>query len=120
MINNPATSYQHILTTAGQILSDRKSLILYSALGPHDPSIEKIKFMLNEDERIQIGRHLGEISKQILRVFGKMRSVVVGGDTSGQVARALDIYALELLGQWLPGHPSVLPTPPSPFLTVSK
>ncbi len=105
LLSNPEARYDQILANIGQSLRANKSVILHSALGPNDPMIAQVKSILAENERTQIGSHLGEITKRILREFGKIRTVVVGGDTSGQVARALGIYALETAWPVAPGAP---------------
>ena len=52
-----------------------------------------------------LGQRQGMILKQLLLENKNTRVVVAGGDTSGQVARELGIYALEVLIPVAPGAP---------------
>ncbi|WPP50952.1 four-carbon acid sugar kinase family protein [Catalinimonas niigatensis] len=92
-------------------LEEGKSLVMYTALGPDDPSIkataERMKACGREDipsSAILAGTQ-GRLVKEVLEITGKKRLVVAGGDTSGYVSRALGIYALETLMPIAPGAP---------------
>lgn len=88
-----------------------QNVMIYSAIGPEDPVIEKTKNKLNalgiEDTSASqiLGANQGKILKSILEETGPKRTVVCGGDTSGHVARELGIYALETLMPIAPGAP---------------
>lgn len=92
-------------------LEEGRSLVLYTALGPDDPNIkatvQRMKDFGREDipsSAILAGAQ-GRLVKEVLGRVGKQRIVVAGGDTSGYVARALGIYALETLMPIAPGAP---------------
>lgn len=79
--------------------------ILFTALGPNDPAIASVT-STPEDTAIaqrNIGEGLGRILHAILTRTGLTRSIVAGGDTSGHVMRALDVYAFTALAPTIPG-----------------
>lgn len=86
-------------------LEDGRSVIVYTALGPTDPSIERVQKRQIGNLNSQLGEGIGEIVSSIVRGNSSLRCVVVGGDTSGYVARHLGIYALEMLAPIAPGAP---------------
>lgn len=94
-----------------RVLANGKIPLLYSARGPDDPSIQQTRHQLSLEGKSEIltGELLagaqGMIVKELIAKTGKMRVVVAGGDTSGYVARALGIYALETLCPIAPGAP---------------
>jgi uncharacterized protein YgbK (DUF1537 family) len=53
----------------------------------------------------QLGVCLGRILGEVLRARRVQRVAIAGGDTSGQVARALGIEAVEVIGPLEPGAP---------------
>ena len=92
-------------------LEKGQDLMIYSAIGPEDPMIEQTKKALKahglESDSVsqQLGKVQGDILKRLIAKHGKIRTVVCGGDTSGHVARALGIKALETLMPIAPGAP---------------
>jgi len=52
-----------------------------------------------------IGAMLGRVTREVLSATRVRRLLVAGGDTSGQVARALGIESLEMVGQLVRGSP---------------
>lgn len=88
-----------------------RSVILYSARGPDDDSIDATTARAAELELAEtavgsrLGRQQGAILREILEESALDRICVAGGDTSGFVAPALDVYALELLRPLAPGGP---------------
>jgi uncharacterized protein YgbK (DUF1537 family) len=92
-------------------LEKGQDLMIYSAIGPDDPMIEQTKAALKahglEADSVsqQLGKVQGNILKKLILKHGKTRTVVCGGDTSGHVARALGIKALETLIPIAPGAP---------------
>jgi 3-oxoisoapionate kinase len=88
-----------------------KNVILYSAIGPADPSIEETRTRMTalDLDPATIGTLLGAQQGQIVRTLldriGLRRVCVVGGDTCGHAARQLDIYALEIVIPIAPGSP---------------
>jgi uncharacterized protein YgbK (DUF1537 family) len=81
-------------------LRSGRSVAVYTARGPADPEIR--------DPRVEgpkLGRRLGEIARAAVREAGVRRIVAAGGDTSGRIARALGIEALEMAAPLAPGSP---------------
>jgi uncharacterized protein YgbK (DUF1537 family) len=94
-----------------EAIAKKQSVMLYSAIGPEDSAIEETRRRLQtcrlEDTSASqvLAANQGKILKLILEACGKKRIVVCGGDTSGHVARALGIFALETLMPVAPGAP---------------
>ncbi|TRZ40504.1 four-carbon acid sugar kinase family protein [Niallia circulans] len=101
----------NLLNTAETILAEGRDLILYTAKGPHDPSIVETKARLkslgiSKDKSGQLlGQLLGRIMKGIATRNGTRRFVVAGGDTSGYATRELGVTALEIAAPISPGAP---------------
>ena len=53
----------------------------------------------------RLGKALGRILREVVQSCSVPRVAVVGGDTSGQVAREIGIEALEYIGPLEPGSP---------------
>lgn len=102
---------QRLFSQAFAGLQEGKNVMLFSAMGPDDPAIEKTnqkikELQLGEQQAGEVlGQRQGMILKQLLLENKNTRVVVAGGDTSGQVARELGIYALEVLIPVAPGAP---------------
>ncbi|MCU6707208.1 hypothetical protein M6D81_00685 [Paenibacillus sp. J5C_2022] len=100
-----------LLDAAIALLEAGRSVILFTALGPHDPHIaETRELLLAQGVRTTeiaacIGRKLGEWTFEIVRRTPLRRIVIAGGDTSGYVADAMNIYALRMLLPICPGAP---------------
>lgn len=94
-----------------EALDAGESVLLYSARGPDDPSIEATSKQAEtlDISGEQVGRRLGEqqgrILRRILEETDIERACVAGGDTSGYVTPELDIYALEFEVSVGPGSP---------------
>jgi uncharacterized protein YgbK (DUF1537 family) len=90
-------------------LSQGRSVICHLAQGPDDARIQQTVEAMTDaaDEQCgsRLGRVLAEILIEIARQTTLPRFVVTGGDTSGYVARALGIEALEMIGPLAPGSP---------------
>jgi|SRR5690554_2505752 len=108
-----AEELERVIFQATRALHHR-NVVLYTAMGPDDPGIQhtKKKFDENPSRHKKVGDLLGQIQGLLLREILKGRSgirvVVAGGDTSGHAAKALDIYALEVLVPIAPGAPLCL------------
>ncbi len=111
---------------AAKHLSDGRSVILHSCLGPQDPRIPATSQALAargispEEGRLQsarlLGSQIGETLRALLEESSAPRVIVAGGDTSGYVAAALGIQALEMLAPLAPGNPVCRAyAPGSPF-----
>ncbi|GIO14972.1 type III effector Hrp-dependent outer domain-containing protein [Cohnella xylanilytica] len=100
-----------LLAKAKASLDEGCSVILYSARGPDDPSIGELRRTLAElglrpeDSSRLLGAELGGLARALAVSAGLSRILIAGGDTSGYVARALGIYALECRQTLAPGVP---------------
>lgn len=85
-------------------------VVLYSAMGPDDPAIERTVERLeslDDDAGIaeRLGREQGRIFAEVIQAAPIDRGCVAGGDTSGYVVPELDIRAMEPLASTEPGAP---------------
>lgn len=88
-------------------LDNGRSVIVHTSRGPTDPRIsatERVGKMQNLATH-ELGRWLGQILRKLLQTRELRRVAIVGGDTSGHVARTLGINALEMVGPLEPGAP---------------
>ncbi len=99
LLKEPETEQTRVIEEALASLTNGHSSVIYTALAAAD--------ILVDPERgpSDISLSLGQIAKVILAKKPNLRTVIVGGDTSGKVARQLDIYALETLCPIAPGAP---------------
>jgi uncharacterized protein YgbK (DUF1537 family) len=83
-----------------------RSVIIHTSRGPDDLRIaatrQSVRSSLTSDD---LGVILGRIIGQVLHTRTVERVAVAGGDTSGAVARAIGIEALEMIGPLAPGAP---------------
>lgn len=97
------------------LLKEGRCVILHTARGPDDPRIGTMIDMLvsggmsrelakHEGGR-NLGRKLGELVNEVLKLVPLKRLLLSGGDTSSQVAQLLDIDALEIKARVSPGVP---------------
>lgn len=94
------------LSAAKSSLSEGTAPIVFTAAGPGDPALEKVRKEASGDmdrANDMIGRALGRIMRALVDEFGLRRIAVSGGDTSGRVCEALGIYALEAAAPTIPG-----------------
>jgi uncharacterized protein YgbK (DUF1537 family) len=86
---------------------ERRSVIVHTSRGPQDDRISDTQRAVSRPNLMasQLGTALGRILRKALQECQLQRVAVTGGDTSGQVARALGIDALEMLGPLEPGAP---------------
>ncbi len=82
------------------LLGDGKSVILCTALSADD----RMNDLSHRDQK-KIVKSIGSVVARILARAGKIRTSIAGGDTSGYVARALGIRALETMVPIAPGAP---------------
>jgi len=113
-IVNPKLSEEEcnrVIESAIKVLKNNNSVVIYSSLGPEDPSIDATNKKLNEmgeDKSIsskRIGEKLGVILKTLIQKMNLKRAIAAGGDTSGYVSRELGIFALEMIKPIDPGSP---------------
>ena len=94
-----------------QFLRKGKSVILFSTLGPDDPTIAKTKDTMKAltIDVNEVGKHLGKqqglILRELVETTGLKRVCVAGGDTCSYVLRQMDIHSLELLMPITPAAP---------------
>lgn len=105
------TARKAALQEAIHALSDHKSVLLYSTLGPTDPAIAATNARLTalgvdpKSVGARLGTQQGILLRELLEQTGLRRVCVAGGDTCGHAARQLDIYALEIVIPVAPGSP---------------
>ena len=120
-------------TARGQAIDEARrhlalgsSVVLHSCLGPQDERIPATARALEargfsqQEARLQRGKLLGTAIGQTLRALlegsSVRRVIVAGGDTSGSVAAALGIEALQMIAPLAPGGPLCRAyAPQSPF-----
>jgi 3-oxoisoapionate kinase len=85
--------------------------LVFSAEGPADAALEEVDAAIQsrnlkpgEAARL-IGGALADVMRQILTAIPLRRIAVAGGDTSGDVASGLGIFALTALAPLAPGSP---------------
>src|SRR5262249_4846539 len=105
-----ATLDFQLIQLASQAKSDLaagRSVVIHTSRGPHDPRVVAAKASTKSSDATtrRLGDILGGILGDVLRTSAVRRVAVVGGDTSGHVAEALGIEALEIAGPLAPGVP---------------
>jgi uncharacterized protein YgbK (DUF1537 family) len=96
--------FEHALRS----LSEGKSVVVYTAAGPDDPSIGATRETVaggSGNTAQVLGSALGRIARDLLARTGLRRVVVAGGDTSSYATQELGLYALEMLAELTPGAP---------------
>ncbi|MBU1821857.1 MAG: hypothetical protein KKG00_10155, partial [Bacteroidetes bacterium] len=109
----PGTREQEIQRVVAAVCAvlPQKNVVIFTALGPDDQAIADTRTKMTEltgnsfFPADYLARIQGEILRRILEVHADARVTVAGGDTSGYVAQALEIYALEVLVPVAPGAP---------------
>jgi uncharacterized protein YgbK (DUF1537 family) len=89
-------------------LSAGKSVVVYTAAGPDDPSIRATREGLTASSGNTaklLGGALGRLARELLARTGLRRVVVAGGDTSSYATQELGLYGLEMLAELTPGAP---------------
>ncbi len=100
-----------VMQLALRSLRERKSIVLFSTLGPDDPAIPKTKDKMKSlgIDVNEVGKHLGKqqglILRELVEITGLKRVCVAGGDTCSYVLRQMDIHSLELLMPITPAAP---------------
>jgi uncharacterized protein YgbK (DUF1537 family) len=96
---------------ARQALQQGASVLLYTARGPCDPSLERVASLIREQGMEQsaalasMGHAMGAVLRDLMEQTGVRRIAVAGGDTSGQVVSALNLSALKMRATLAPGVP---------------
>jgi uncharacterized protein YgbK (DUF1537 family) len=91
---------QVFVEQAVRLLGNGTSVILHTARGPDDPRLAAEGL-----GRAALGAALGQLLAAILTEVEVERAIIAGGDTSGAVARALGVRALEAVASSAPGSP---------------
>jgi len=103
-----AQAHEQLLAQALAVLAGGRSVLLYSAAGPDDPSIQATRATLTAGSgntaRV-LGGALGRLARELLSRTGLRRLVVAGGDTSSYATQELGLYGLEMLAELTPGAP---------------
>ena len=92
-------------------LARGQSPLIYSACGPDDRAIPKLREFIDRQGSNRstslalLGLLQGELLRELMADTGVHRVVVAGGDTSGEVLRALDLNALQVRARLFPGAP---------------
>jgi 3-oxoisoapionate kinase len=84
-----------------------KSVLIYSASGPSDPSIAATREQVASGESTAklLGGAMGRIARELLTRTSLRRLVIAGGDTSSYATQELGLYALEMKAELTPGAP---------------
>ncbi|MFJ3047780.1 3-oxo-isoapionate kinase OiaK [Herbaspirillum chlorophenolicum] len=100
-----------LVARAGEAIGAGRSPLVFSAEGPDDPSvtgfdaIARDAGMARSDAARSVGVALAEVMRRILDANALKRIAIAGGDSSGEVASALDIAALSVCAGLAPGAP---------------
>ncbi|NOU96806.1 four-carbon acid sugar kinase family protein [Paenibacillus sp. LMG 31456] len=111
LLDEAANELALLCEQAENLLREGRHVILYTALGPQDTSIQEVRQHLKAGEQSTaasgqlIGMQLGELAKRLVLSTGIKRVIFAGGDTSGFALSQLDSYALELVAPIVPGGP---------------
>lgn len=100
-----------VLALALAALSAGRSPLIYSAAGPDDPAVTSFAAVAQAaglslpEASARVGEALAETMRRLVAASGVRRLAIAGGDSSGAVASALDIAALTVAAQLVPGAP---------------
>jgi uncharacterized protein YgbK (DUF1537 family) len=102
---------ERCVAMAAEANRDGTSAIVYSAEGPDDATVVGFDAIAAQaglsraDAARRVGAALAEVMRRLLDRVETRRVVVAGGDSSGEVASALDISALSVVAGMAPGAP---------------
>ena len=100
-----------VLAMALGALQGGRSPLIYSAAGPDDPAVTTFAAQAEAaglgvaEASARVGDALAETMRRLVAASGVRRLAIAGGDSSGAVASALDIAALTVAAQLVPGAP---------------
>jgi 3-oxoisoapionate kinase len=102
-------AHQQLVEQGLKSFSSGKSVLLYSAAGPEDPSIKATREQLaahagGSTARV-LGTAMGRMTRELLERTGLRRVVIAGGDTSSYATQELRLYGLEMMAELTPGAP---------------
>jgi uncharacterized protein YgbK (DUF1537 family) len=99
------------VATCRAALSEGRDPLVFTALGPGDPTVRQMKDRFSHDAQAaeavndRIGSSLGRILDRLIAETDLKRVVLSGGDTSSHAALQLRIDALTSVAQLAPGGP---------------
>ncbi len=102
---------ERVVALSAAALHAGRSALVFSAEGPDDPSVLDFDNIAGEaglgkaQAARTVGAVLAELTRQLLDRVDLKRVVVAGGDSSAEVAGALDIEALTIAAGLTPGAP---------------
>lgn len=108
---NGQAAMQELVKKATEIIGRGQNVVIYTALGPDDPSIKKNQRQFTDsgssisDSSKILGSYLGDVARMVIQETGIERLVIAGGDTSSYATRQLGVYALEMVASISPGAP---------------
>lgn len=88
-----------------------KSPVIFSAEGPDDPAVTGFDAtaaglgLTRADAARRVGSVLAEVMRRIVESRAVRRVMVAGGDSSGEVMEALNVFALDIAAGLAPGAP---------------
>ena len=102
---------ERVVVIAAAALAAGISPLIFSAEGPEDPTVMGFDAIAAQaglsrsDAARRVGATLAIVMRRLLDRTSLQRIVVAGGDSSGEVASALDIQALTVAAGLAPGAP---------------
>ncbi|UUI39518.1 four-carbon acid sugar kinase family protein [Oceanobacillus oncorhynchi] len=107
-----SSSYFHdLMNTVTELINAGENVIVYSALGSDDSSIEETREYLQSigaeptSSGQLLGEQFGKLIKKTVENTSLNRIVIAGGDTSSYATQEMRIYALEMIRSVAPGAP---------------
>lgn len=96
-----------LLDRAGKSLASGRSLVVYSASGPDDPSLSatRARAPAGESTARSLGKAMGLMTRTLLERYAVRRVVIAGGDTSSYAVQEIGLEALEMQAEIAPGAP---------------
>nr|WP_198982604.1 3-oxo-isoapionate kinase OiaK [Herbaspirillum sp. ASV7] len=100
-----------LVAAAGEAIAAGRSPLVFSAEGPDDPAVTGFDAIAagaglsRADAARQVGVALAQTMRGLLDAHALQRIAIAGGDSSGEVASALDIAALSVCAGMAPGAP---------------
>jgi 3-oxoisoapionate kinase len=107
LVDGPEEERRRLVAEAVDALRSGASVVVHTARGSADPRIGETRTAVASGDTVveRVGRQLGLLLQQVHSAVAVDRTVVVGGDTSAYVARALGIVSLEAIARSAPGAP---------------
>jgi len=98
---------EELLDRAGKSLAPGRSLVMYSASGPDDPSLGATRALMpaGESTARALGKAMGRMTRALLERYAVRRVVIAGGDTSSYAMQEIGLEALEMQAEIAPGAP---------------